>query len=165
MLMQILARTPSWVFALFAALLALGLSQARARQVPLVRALALPAAMVGLSGWGVGSAFGGTGGPLATWLAAGLLCGSLVLRGPVHPEVRYDAMKRRFLLPGSWVPLVLILGIFCTKYAVGVSLAMHPTLAMDDGFALATSAVYGAFSGVFAGRALGLLRLSRRLVE
>lgn len=165
MLIQILARTPSWVFALFAALLALGLSQARARRVPLVRALFLPAAMVGLSGWGVASAFGGGGGPLATWLAAGLLSGALVFRSPVHPEVRYDAMQRRFLLPGSWVPLMLILGIFCTRYAVGVSLAMHPSLAVDNGFALTTSAVYGAFSGVFAGRALALLRLSRRLVE
>lgn len=165
MLIQILARTPAWVFVLLAALLALGLSQVRARQVTLNRAIALPTAMLALSGWGVVSAFGAGAGPLATWLLAGLITGSLVFRRPAHPGVRYDAMQRRIQLPGSWMPLMLILGIFCTKYAVGVSLAMQPSLSVDSGFALPVSAAYGAFSGVFAGRALSLLRLSRRLVE
>ena len=63
-------------------------------------------------------------------------------------------------MPGSAVPLALMMGIFFTKYAVGVTLGMHLAQANDVSFALAVSALYGAFSGVFAGRAARLWRLA-----
>jgi len=52
-----------------------------------------------------------------------------------------------------------MMGIFFTKYAVGVTLALQPALARDLPVALALSAVYGAFSGVFLARAARLWRL------
>ena len=57
--------------------------------------------------------------------------------------------------------MVLILGIFLTKYAVGVATAMQPALRAEVAFALPVAVLYGVFSGLFAGRTLGLLRLAR----
>jgi len=162
MLYQIIIHTPVWVFAVFAALLWLGLSQRLARTASLQRATLLPLAMLGLSGWGVLSAFGASAPDLLSWLAAGALLAFGVSRIPLHGQTRYDPASRSFHLPGSYVPLVLMMGIFMTKYAVGATLAVHPELARNAMFAVAVCTLYGAFSGVFAGRALRLWRLARR---
>jgi hypothetical protein len=53
-----------------------------------------------------------------------------------------------------------MMGIFFTKYAVGVALGMHLAQANDVSFAIPVSALYGAFSGVFAARAARLWRLA-----
>lgn len=53
-----------------------------------------------------------------------------------------------------------MMGIFFTKYVVGVALVMHPELRHDSVFAVAIPVLYGAFSGVFAARALRLWKLA-----
>ena len=65
-------------------------------------------------------------------------------------------------MPGSWVPLTLIVGIFLTKYVVGVDLAMQLSLAQDSQYTLIVAAIYGTFSGIFMGRAARLWRLALR---
>ena len=57
--------------------------------------------------------------------------------------------------------MALILGIFLTKYAVGVSVTMHPDLKSQANFCVAIVMLYGAFSGMFAGRAMRLMQLVR----
>ena len=64
-MVQIMTNTPAWVFALFFALLALGLLQTRTRTVRQLPALLLPAGMVALSLAGINSSFGLRAGPLA----------------------------------------------------------------------------------------------------
>ncbi len=162
MLVQILANTPTWVWGLLAALLALGASQLFTRSASLLRVMILPAAMTGLSLYGTLSVFGAAPAGLLAWCAAAGMAVPLVLRRPLPARTRYDAATRRFTLPGSGLPLLLILGIFLTKYVVGVMLAMRPALAGDAGFAPAVAALYGAFSGVFIGRALRLWRLAKQ---
>lgn len=160
---QILSHTPAWVFALFTLLAWLGARQLRASSTHLVRATAVPLAMVALAVYGVSSAFGGAGaGPLALagWALGAAAALALVARLPLHAAVRYDPFSRRFLLPGSPWPLVLMMGIFATKYAVGVLLAMHPALAHQGSFATGISTLYGLFSGLFTGRAWRLCRLA-----
>lgn len=162
MLVRILANTPIWVWGLLAALLALGASQLFTRSASLMRVMILPAAMTGLSLYGTLSVFGAAPAGLLAWCAAAGMAVPLVLRRPLPARTRYDAATRRFTLPGSGLPLLLILGIFLTKYVVGVMLAMRPALAGDAGFAPAVAALYGAFSGVFIGRALRLWRLAKQ---
>lgn len=162
---SVLKSTPTWVWGLFAALLALGLSQVRNRRVGLARIALTPLVMVGLSLWGTLSAFNASplfGQVLLAWLVCAALM--LGLTAPLSPPAgtRFDAASRSFHLPGSWVPLVLILGIFLTKYTVGVELSMQPALALDGEYALIVSSLYGLFSGIFAGRTLRLWRLLRR---
>ena len=161
MLNQILLNTPSWVWVLLLALIGLGLSQAVGRTASLQRITLLPLVMTGLSLFGTVSAFGVGSQLLLAWLATGGLVAALLLQRRLPDSIRYDAQTRRFTLPGSWLPLALILGIFLTKYVVGAASAMQPTLIRDPVFALALSALYGAFSGVFAGRAARLWRFAR----
>ncbi len=156
---HILAGTPMWVWALLAGLVALGLSQIRTRRTGLARALALPLSLGALSLYGTVSAFGATVPVLACWALAAAPALALVLRRPLPAGARYDTGRREFEQPGSWIPLLLILGIFCTKYAVGILLAMHPEQQTNTSLALPVAALYGFFSGLFAGRSLRLLRL------
>ena len=155
----ILQHTPVWVWPLLAALMALGVMQAFARTVALRRITLLPVAMLALSLWGVASVFG-SGPALVAWALGGLAAAAWSLRRGAAAGARWSAAEQAFRLPGSWVPLMLILGIFCTKFGVGVSLALHPQLRATPDFAIGVSLAYGAFSGIFAGRAAALWRIA-----
>lgn len=165
-LLSIVQRTPSWVWLVLAALVVLGASQLMARSAGLRRVLLMPIAMAVFSAWGIASAFGGAVqvvGVLATWLAAACAVAAVALwlQHAAPAGAHYDAASQRFQLPGSVWPLVLILGIFLVKWAVGVELTLQPPLARDSHFALQIALVYGAFNGVFAARAARLLGLAR----
>jgi len=160
MLLQILTHTPTWVFVLLAVLLALGVQQLFPRRVSLTRATLMPLAMTALSVSGVVTAFGAASAALVVWALATVAAAALSLRRPLPAGTRYDTASRSFFIAGSAVPMAMILGIFSTKYAVGVGLALHPELAQSAGFALTIGALYGAFSGLFAARVLALWRLA-----
>ncbi len=162
MIAQILGNTPLWVWGLLAALVAMGLSQTRARRAGLARVTLMPLGLVAFSVTGLAGDFGATPAVLGTWLATAALAMLAVTQTPLAAGVRYDAAQRQFELPGSWVPMVLIMAIFLIKYAVGVSLGFNPALRADTGFAMAVAALSGLSSGVFAGRTVRLLQLVRR---
>ena len=162
MIAQILINTPVWVWGLLAALLALGFSQTRTRIVGLSRLVLMPLGLGAFSVWGTVSAFGASPAVLGSWLAATIVLLLVVTQFRVPAGVKYDSALRQFNVPGSWVPMVLIVGIFLTKYVVGVSLAMHPELRANANFVLAIATLYGVFSGIFAGRTARLLRLALR---
>jgi hypothetical protein len=162
MLMQILIHTPKWVFITFALLVWLGARQLLAGSVGLTRITLMPIAMAGLSLYGVASAFGDDPAALLGWAAAAAVLLAFVLQRGAPATTHYDATARVFHFAGSAVPLALMMGIFFTKYIVGVLLAMHPELRHDAVFALGISTLYGAFSGTFAGRAVRLWRLAMR---
>lgn len=159
----ILTRTPHWVWGLLAALLGLGLSQARDRIVSIKRMALMPVAMTGLSLWGLASAFGGSprfGYVMLMWMFTFAVIFTATALASPPQGTEYDATSRRFSLRGSWLPLVLIVGIFLTRYWVNVELAMAPMLAHDRQYTLVVGALYGVFSGLFAGRAACLLTLA-----
>lgn len=162
MLLQIISSTPKWVFVLFAVLLWFGCKQLLAGRVSLLRITILPVAMTLLAVYGVISAFGDSPGALVGWAVAAASLAGLVLQRPLPATTRYDAATRSFQVAGSAVPLALMMGIFFTKYVVGVALAMHPELAHQHDLALAIGTLYGAFSGVFAGRGVRLWMLAIR---
>ena len=161
LILLILTRTPSWVWLLLAALIALGLTQARARIVGFRRAISVPLVMISLSLYGVVSTTGGRALALLIWATGVAIAAALNFALGVPRGVRWDATAQRFAIPGSWLPMALILAIFCTKFAVGVSLAIDPSLRDQLVFACATSALYGLLSGSFFARGLALWRLSR----
>jgi len=162
MLLQVILHTPKWVFAVFLLLLWLGTRQLLTSKVSLNRITLIPVAMGALSVYGVVSVFGDSLGALGGWAAAAVAMLALVLQYPLPATTRYDAAQRQFHLPGSPVPLVLMMGIFLTKYVVGAALAMHPELRQQAVFGLVVPVLYGAFSGVFAARAVRLWKLAIR---
>jgi hypothetical protein len=161
---DIVRHTPLWVAGVLAGLTVLGLSAARTRLVHLGRLLLMPLVMGGLALWGVQSAFGASGRLaelLALWAACYAALLALGTRLSPPAGAAYDAATRTFTLPGSWVPLGLILAVFLMKYGIGVQLAMEPALARESGFAFGVTTLYGLLSGLFAARTLRVLRLAR----
>jgi hypothetical protein len=159
----VLRQTPLWVWGLLVGLVALGASQLRDRTASLVRVSLMPVAMTVFSVSGTFSALAASphrAQALVAWLAAAALAFALLARGDARAQ--YDAARRLYRLPGSAVPLLLIAGIFLVKYVVGVDLAMAPQLVRDAGYALSVAGLYGAFTGLFVGRAARLWRLPLR---
>lgn len=165
MILTILRHVPLWVFAALAALVVYGVSQAFDRRVSLQRSLVLPIVMVGLSLYGVLGAFGQQHFVLLAW-ADGLVAAVVLLFPRLRfSGVQYDVDTRSFSVPGSWVPLALMMSIFTLKFGVGVALGFNPALRDNAVLALGASALYGAFSGIFLTRAAVLWMLAQRTAK
>jgi len=161
MFLQIVLHTPAWVWVLLAALVALGVAQSRPRAVHPLQLLALPLALLGLGLSSLLPAFVSLPVLAAVWAGAlglGLRAGLWL---PVASTTRWDGARKRLHLAGSWLPLVVILVIFSLRYTAAVSLALHPAWRQDLAVQLPLCLAFGALSGLFLGRALGLRRLVR----
>jgi hypothetical protein len=161
MLIEILKRTPSWVFALFFVLLAFGYLQSKDREVSRSKVTMLPSAMLLLSFYGVLSAFGITPFALTAWLVGVGIAVCLGLKTANQGGVGFTPETKTFSVPGSWLPLCLMMAIFFTKYAVGVILARKLPIASERAFIGSISLIYGLLSGVFFARAIAILRTAK----
>jgi len=155
------SHTPSWVWLLLAGLCVLGFSQTRSRQVSLQRQFILPLAMLALSLSGMTTSLGMSVTVLSIWGSALLISATGLLEMGVGRGIRYDKESQLFSIPGSWLPLLLILTMFITKYSVNASLAIQPALAQQVAFTLGFSALFGVLNGAFLVRVLVALRLLR----
>lgn len=165
MILQILSHTPLWVWALFAPLLVLGLWQRRARRVARAQLLALPLALLALGLWSMAPVFVSQPVAAVLWLGAIAAATAAGLRLPRPAAARWLADEARLFLPGSWLPLLLIVAIFSLRYAAGVGHALHPEWRNLATVQLPLALVFGALSGLFLGRALGLLQLTRPTIH
>jgi len=153
-LTQILRGTPLWVYPLFLGLVVLGYLQSKPRHIAPAMLAVLPVALGAFSLSRVLAAFGPAPAVLAAW-AAGTAAALLLNRGLRQPAgARWSAATGRFLVPGSWVPLALMMAMFFARYALAVSQAMTPALVRSAGFESAASFGLGLLSGVFLARAL-----------
>ena len=162
MLIEIFQRTPHWVWWLLAALISLGVSQSKPQQRTLRKATVIPLAMAALSFYGVVSIFAAQSIALVAWAAAMLAAFMISHAFGIGSKVRWLAAEQRLLVPGSWVPLMMFLGLFIIKFGANVMLAMHPDLSADVLFAVCVSLAYGAFSGIFVARSLAMWRIARQ---
>lgn len=160
MLFQIFSHTPIWVFVLFFVLLGMGIQQGRDRNVSGKIVFILPACMILFSCFGLISSTGASGYSLAIWIGSVLGVASLGWRFDAA-DVRYHSNV--YSIPGSWLPLMLMMGIFFTKYAVGVMSALRPEMIEQLWFIYSISFIYGIFSGAFAARAIWIWKSGRRL--
>jgi hypothetical protein len=164
MIFQIITRTPFWVWALLALLIWLGYQQTKSQSMGLHRVIIIPVILTGLSIYSALSAFGMSIEVIFTWLTAATLSVFFVMQQPLTAWNTFNSRTRTLEVMGSCVPLTLMIGIFITKYVVSATLNLHPEFAQNTTFALAFSALYGIFSGVFIGRAARLWLLTRRAV-
>jgi hypothetical protein len=160
-IVQVLSNTPTWVFALFFGLLALGLMQTRTRRVGRIPAFILPAGMITLSLAGINSSFGLRPVPLTSWAIALALAALLGYSKFRDKRVEYDATATQFLVPGSWMPLFVIMAIFFAKYTYAVMHAFNAEVVSAPLFVTALSGIYGLLSGYFAARAWNLVTKAR----
>ncbi len=155
-MLEILKHTPSWVFILFFGLLILGVWQSRDRVVRRSRLFLLPIVMTLFSIHSLQSEFGTEWSYIAVWLAGFVASCFGGMRFGMPKTVTYSAEINAFFVPGSWIPLILILGIFFIKYAVGIILGMNMPIGNSPVFINAVSLLFGVFSGVFLSRTLSI---------
>ena len=58
------------------------------------------------------------------------------------------------MMPGSWVPMVVIVGLFAARYAYNVMLAMHPEVSHSASFMAMFSALFGFLGGLLLSRSV-----------
>jgi hypothetical protein len=153
-----LAHVPTWVYGVFAMLLALGLLFTRPRSMhPAVPSL-MAAGFGCYSLYGVISSFGASPSNLVAW-AIGMGLGTALSRPFVGPNgLSRVAGSTKVLVLGSWVPLVLMMGIFAVKFFVGVVRGAHLPAGSHVWFAPTVCLILGLFSGAFAARGLNVRR-------
>jgi len=158
MLTQIISHTPTWVFALFIGLVALGYRQSKDRMISKNTLVILPIVMVALAINGELRTFNLQLSALFTWFLAAAVSYGLVKQF-IAIQARYIEEQQLFVLKGSWLPLMLMMGIFLTKYIVGTLLATEAKIITTTEFMVIVSVLYGAFSGIFIARAHKILQL------
>jgi hypothetical protein len=162
MTIEILRHTPVWVWVLLAVVVGLGFLQTRDRKVSRARAMTLPLIFMALSlsaffrgpsagvlplvGWALGFA--------AAWMVGYRL---VAVRG-----AEWLPDSARIHVPGSWMPLTLMAGLFLLKYGVGIASAMAPGVRTQPIFLFTTNLAYGVFAGAFWARSRSLLALVQR---
>lgn len=159
--MDLITRTPIWVWFVLAALIALGLKQARDSVLSPGRLIAIPAVLSTMSLLGAATTFTAHAGAVLVWalgLAAGIAAFSL-LKLPV----RAQALPNKLIaVSGSWLPMSMMLSVFILRYVVSVALAIKPALAQQNGFMIVVCSLYGLMAGLFAGRAIRVLVSTRQ---
>jgi hypothetical protein len=162
LLIEILKRTPPWVFILFFTLLTLGYFQSKGRTVSRSKVSILPVAMIVLSFYGVFSAFGVVPVGLVFWVLGVAIAVGVGVKLATPQGVTFSSETQSFSIPGSWLPLAFMMAIFFTKYAVGVILARQLPIAGETAFVGSVSLCYGLLSGVFLARAMVIWRSATR---
>jgi len=151
-LFEILLYTPRWVFGLLIVLIAFGIMQARTRAVRLQVALILPLAMLLLSLSGVLGYVGWHLSALSCWLLGSSVVAVLSVKLIGKDIARFDSVNQKLIIQGSWLPLFIIMGIFITRYVLGVATAMQFDIVHQRFFPIWVGLALGAWSGFFLGR-------------
>ena len=163
MLAQIILNTPVWVWALLMFLIYRGILASADREISLKKTFIIPVVMLALSVQGIVSTFGINMAAVLPWLACisagGIAAWYLFNRDRITVNPARDSVFQQ----GSWMPLVLMMGIFLTKYVVAVLLKLEPGHRQEILFVVAVCALYGLFSGVFIGKTLRIVALYRNV--
>jgi hypothetical protein len=167
MIMSVLQHTPVWVWILAAVLVRLGTLQARDRTVSPWLTAAVPILFIALSLSGVVRGAGGSGAAapyaaalsLAAWFAGFVGVWSLGHRRLAVHSARWLDAERRIHVPGSWLPLFLMVGLFAFRYLSAVAAALAPALSRDPRYLVGCNLIFGAFAAVFWIRSRSLRRL------
>jgi hypothetical protein len=160
MFIQILSHTPLWVWAIFAGITVLGVTQLKSRQVPRGRVLALPVVLLMLGLWSMWAGFRAHPVSAALWFVALVSMAGLGRRMAARSGAVWLASTQRLHLPGSALPLVLALTIFSLRYVNGVATALNPALTALPQWQWPLALLFGGLSGLFMGRALALSSLA-----
>ncbi len=155
-MLKILTNIPLFVWPLFIILLVGGLRARKTNPVPLAVLLIVPCLFFI---WSVFSFFGKYGYDILFilfWVSC-LGVGSLI--GFLHVQklnLRFNKQKRSVEMPGSWIPLILSMSIFTSKFFIGMMGSMFPHLNGSILF-LGLELFATIILGIFAGRGLGCL--------
>lgn len=153
MIIDILQRTPVWVWLLFFFLVQRGIKALRQREVSLNRLLIVPTFFLA---WGLNDLLTKITISATTFtLFSGAFIISATLLYFVNKSTRryivYNKETGMLALPGQPITLILILIAFLTKYLLSVILTLRPEITMHHNFGLYFATVSGLIDGTFWG--------------
>ena len=149
MLIHFLVNTPFYVYWIFFSLLFVGISQLRTRSVGLKRALIIPIVLFLLSIYGLISDFGITILSTAIWtfgMISALILNTMIKK---KKEIIYFKETKTFIIAGSFIPLTMMMLLFCVKYTVGAVTALELEILYNSSFVGIFSLLYGLFTGTY----------------
>jgi hypothetical protein len=117
--------------------------------------------MVGLSLAGIKTSFGLTTIPVTAWGMAIVLATVVGYSFFRDKRINFEATNGTFSIPGTWVPLAIMMALFFTKYVYAVMNGFNAAVVSTPLFIGALSAVYGVLSGYFSSRAVNLIKLAQ----
>jgi hypothetical protein len=161
MVLQVITHTPPWVWGLLCALLGLGWMQSRPRRVDRWQLLVLPLTLLLVGMWSMAPGLVAQPLAAAVWVASLVLGLRLGLKLPRASATRWLPDQQRLQMPGSWLPMLIIVTIFVLRYVTGVAQALHPEWRHQFGVQATLAVAFGVLSGLFLGRAAGLWVLTR----
>ena len=127
---DIVTGAPAWVYVLLVVLILLGARRLRTREMPVIVAMIAPAAFLAwsIAGVIVFAAQAGAGIAVGAWFA-GAAVGALT--AVLLPEPRGQRLRGGTVcFSGSWVPLILYVGVFVVRFACGAWAAIKPEQAV-----------------------------------
>lgn len=151
---EILLGTPIWVWILLVVLVSRGMKALKGGTAPLAKLGLVPAVF---AGWGVQHLLTNPAAgweAALMWIAGGALGVSVGVALAKRSGMTVDRVRRTVTLPGSAVPLALILVTFATKFWIGFELATATHVGVDSPFVVLGGLVSGLVAGIFAGRFL-----------
>ena len=154
-LSTIISHTPLWVWLLLGFVVSRGVNALRPRELAPSRVILVPAIFLV---WGLSGLIGGAGGfvlPLGLFVVA-MAAGLFVGRGlaQLSPAPHIIPGNGRLAMPGSPIPLVMIVLAFAIKYVGAVALAVIDEPLLHGQIAWLMTVVGGLFAGMFWGRTL-----------
>lgn len=161
----ILRGTPVWVWILLIYLLSRGIKAMQGGTAPLSKLAIIP---VVFAVWGIMHL---VREPAAGWKTAlawaigaafGILAGIAIA---ARTRFTVDPAQKTVTLPGSIVPMILIVVTFASKFYVGFKLATSSGLGIDSPIVVFDGLISGAVAGIFAGRFLIYVKRFRSASE
>lgn len=152
------ASIPAWPFAILFALVSLGYRLSRTRVVRPRTVATVAIAMLVFSLYGVAASFGANALALIAWTAGVAI--SILMGGAAFAPSGLTREGSSVRVPGSWLPLFLLLGIFAGKFALGFAHGAGLHVVHEPWLVAGASAVFGLLSGAFAARAMAVHRFA-----
>ena len=144
-MLELLKGTPTWVYILLFFLIYKGIKATHGSTIKLKKILIIPAVFFIMSLHKVTNPY-----YYILFLFLGLIAGWILYK---NIKIRADKKNHLIALPGSVLPIILILVAFAKGYYFGYELAVHPEYLKQHWFTLLTLITSGFFSGIFIGRA------------
>ena len=149
-LIDLFIQTPIWVYALFFYLVFLGVKSSHSGYVRISKLMIVPSVFSGLSLYNV-ALNSMPFSEVIAWVLSVFVGGVFGAWRVWYTGVRYDMQKRQVYLTGSWVPMIVFMTIFVSKYIFGFVKATNLELYNNPLFHLIYTAVSGACVGQFVG--------------
>lgn len=155
---QLLSGIPAWVFLVFFGLMYRGYLQTKTRTVSRTGIIVIPLIMLSLSLHGVMQTSNSLLFAMIAWLVGLGLAFSINAQFQHGSGVVLHEDRQHYIVPGSWVPMMLFMSIFFAKFCFGFLVGGHFVNPDDISFIVISTCISGLISGTFAARALQIFQ-------